>query len=174
MMRVWHTLTRQGVFDHAQEPARTTEMARSTDRKANRRGPAPSSDEARRRMQATRRRDTRAELDLRSRLHRMGLRYRVDQPILKGLRRRADVVFRRERVAVFVDGCFWHACPQHATWPKANSRWWRRKIEANVSRDRNTDERLSKAGWRVLRIWEHESPDTAAVRVRRALSSRRR
>jgi DNA mismatch endonuclease (patch repair protein) len=85
------------------------------------------------------------------------------------LRRRADVVFPRRRVAVFVDGCFWHGCPEHATSPKHNAEWWKEKLAANVRRDRDTDRRLSEAGWLVFRIWEHEDPRTAADRIERAL-----
>jgi DNA mismatch endonuclease (patch repair protein) len=74
-------------------------------------------------------------------------------------------VFRGPKVAVFVDGCFWHGCPAHATSPKANAEWWQAKLTANVERDRDTDRRLSKAGWTVVRIWEHEDPAVAAERV---------
>lgn len=122
-------------------------------------------------MQLTRRRDTPGELALRSALHAMGFRYRVDVT-LPGTRRRADVVFRAARLAVFVDGCFWHACPKHATWPRANADWWRAKICGNVTRDRDTDRRLRAAGWRVLRFWEHEDPYKAAVMVKRQLRGR--
>jgi DNA mismatch endonuclease, patch repair protein len=115
-------------------------------------------------MQNTKRRDTPAELALRSLLHRLGLRFRVEYP-LPGLRRRADVAFPRRKIAVFVDGCFWHGCPEHATWPRANAEWWRAKIEGNVARDRDTDARLLDAGWRVVRIWEHEAPPDGASRV---------
>jgi DNA mismatch endonuclease (patch repair protein) len=75
-------------------------------------------------------------------------------------------------VAVFVDGCFWHSCPEHASWPKANADWWRRKLEANVRRDRLTDAALTDAGWLVIRIWEHESPVEAADRIERAVRAR--
>ena len=75
-------------------------------------------------------------------------------------------------MAVFVDGCFWHGCPSHATWPKRNADWWRRKIEGNVARDADTDERLRREGWLVLRIWEHEDPDLAADRIEGAVRSR--
>ena len=98
--------------------------------------PSASSPEVRRRMQAVRRKDTELELRLRSALHRMGFRYRVDRSPLPEVRRRADLVFPTEHVAVFVDGCFWHACPIHATWPKANADWWREKLEANRARTR--------------------------------------
>src|SRR5262249_39617381 len=95
----------------------------------------PSSPAVRRRMQATPQRDTPCELALRSAVHRLGLRYRVDWRV-PGTRRRADLAFVNTRVLVFVDGCFWHGCPEHGTWPKANASWWRDKIEANQQRDR--------------------------------------
>lgn len=81
--------------------------------------------------------------------------------------------FSRVRLAVFVDGCFWHACPAHATWPSNNAAWWRSKLEANVARDRDTDDALKDAGWAVVRVWEHELADSAAARVIEAVKSRR-
>ena len=126
--------------------------------------PPPSSDEIKRRMQRQRRRDTGAELKLRSALHRAGLRYRVDYQ-LPGLRRRADVAFPSRRIAVFVDGCFWHGCPDHGTWPRQNAEWWRQKLEANRSRDRDTDRRLAELDWTVIRVWEHEPIPAAAARI---------
>lgn len=120
-------------------------------------------------MRATARRDTLPERRLRTVLHRRGLRYFVDRPPLAGMRRRADVVFPRARVAVFVDGCFWHGCPTHGTQPRANAEWWRDKLEGNKRRDRDTDRRLLEAGWRVVRVWEHEPPEQAAKRVISAL-----
>jgi DNA mismatch endonuclease (patch repair protein) len=116
-------------------------------------------------MQATPRRDTPCELALRSAAHALGLRFRVDWR-LPGTRRRADLAFVRARVAVFVDGCFWHGCPEHATWPKANAAWWRNKIETNMRRDRDTDAHLRASGWAVLRFWEHDE----AVRAARAIA----
>lgn len=103
----------------------------------------------------------------------MGLRYRVDRQVIPGLRRRADVVFVSARVAVFVDGCFWHQCPSHGNLPKANRTWWRAKLQRNVERDAETDARLKAAGWKVIRLWEHElrdDPDTAAHRVAEAVA----
>jgi DNA mismatch endonuclease, patch repair protein len=123
-------------------------------------------------MRRQRRRDTGAERALRSELHHRGFRFRVDYK-LPGLRRRADVAFPRQRVAVMVDGCFWHGCPEHGTWPKRNAEWWREKIEANRRRDRNTDGRLTEAGWVVVRAWEHEDALSAADRVADAVTRRR-
>lgn len=124
------------------------------------------------RMRRVRRKDTAAELAVRSELHARGLRYFVDRAVLPGRRRRADVVFPRAKVAVFVDGCFWHSCPQHATAPRSNAQWWVDKLRANVERDRRTDADLRAAGWTVIRIWEHESPSSAADRVESALARR--
>lgn len=127
--------------------------------------PAASSPAALRRMRSTRRRDTAAELALRRELYRRGLRYRVELAVLPGLRRRADIVFTRARVVVFVDGCFWHGCPIHATRPKANGGFWAEKLSANQARDRDTDRRLAAANWQVARVWEHEDVAAAADRI---------
>lgn len=124
----------------------------------------PSSVGARRTMVANRRVNTGPELRLRRRLHAAGLRYRIDAPLLFDRRRRADVVFPRQRIAVFVDGCFWHGCPEHYVAPKANAAFWRQKVEANRARDLDTDLRLKQLGWVVLRVWEHEDVDAALVR----------
>lgn len=115
-------------------------------------------------MQATRQRDTPGELALRRALRALGLRYRVEVS-LPGTRRRADVAFVGAKVAVFIDGCFWHGCPKHGTWPKANAAWWRSKIEGNRLRDRDTDSLLRRAGWKVLRFWEHADAARAARRI---------
>lgn len=123
-------------------------------------------------MRAQRERDTSIERRIRSELHRRGLRFRLHQRLLAGSRREADITFRAARVAVFVDGCFWHGCPQHGTWPKNNADFWRRKIEANVARDRDTDERLGADGWSVIRVWEHESPAEAAAAIDAIVRSR--
>lgn len=110
--------------------------------------------------------DTKPELAIRRLVHAAGLRYRVDAPLpVKGLRRRADMVFAGPKVAVFVDGCFWHSCPVHATKPKANAGWWAEKLAANVERDRDTDRVLGEMGWTVLRVWEHEVPEDAAEKI---------
>ncbi|MEW6319510.1 MAG: DNA mismatch endonuclease Vsr [Acidobacteriota bacterium] len=141
-------------------------------RKKKRTRPDPSSTGARRRMQATRRRDTPCELALRSWLHRLGMRFRVDWPV-PGTRRRADVALVASRVAIFVDGCFWHGCPIHGTWPKSNAEWWRRKLQTNVARDRDTDARLTALGWQVFRVWEHEDSAKAAMRLATSLKRRK-
>jgi DNA mismatch endonuclease (patch repair protein) len=122
-------------------------------------------DTTRRRMSRQRSRDTDPERALRSLLHRMGLRFRVHRRPVPGVRREADVVFVAARVAVFVDGCFWHRCPDHATSPRNNGAWWTAKLAANVARDADTDRRLAEAGWEVVRVWEHEDTAGAAERV---------
>lgn len=119
------------------------------------------------RMAAQRRWDTAPEIALRRELHCAGLRFRVDFPLPGIPRRRADVVFTRVRLAVFVDGCFWHDCPEHGTRPKSRAAWWEGKLRRNVERDRDTDTRLTEAGWTVLRCWEHEDMAQAAIEVRR-------
>lgn len=120
-------------------------------------------------MSAQRRRDTAPEVALRRALHARGLRYRVDAALPGMPRRRADILFSRVRVAVFVDGCFWHSCPQHATHPANNALWWAEKLRRNVERDRETDRHLAGQGWISVRIWEHESVETAVAMVERAL-----
>jgi len=127
-------------------------------------------------MRANRKRDTGPERALRSALFARGLRYRVDHPIraAEGVRPiRADVVFTAARLAVFVDGCFWHGCPDHGTRPTRNSHYWDAKLERNVDRDRRYDHLLAQAGWVVMRIWEHEDPEESAARVEEALAELR-
>src|SRR4051794_25952672 len=122
--------------------------------------PTASSPAALRRMQRQKRAGTKPELALRRLLHSRGMRYRVDAPLpIEGVRRRADLLFTKKRVAVFVDGCYWHACPIHGTRSISNGAWWADKLETNVQRDRDTDRLLQELGWAVVRIWEHE--DTA-------------
>lgn len=120
-------------------------------------------------MSRQRRRDTAPEMALRRELHRRGLRYRVDRPVIAGTRSRADLDFATARVAVFVDGCFWHGCPYHGTFPKNNAGWWREKLAANQLRDRTSDRLLTEAGWQVVRIWEHEPANAAADAVEAAV-----
>lgn len=133
----------------------------------------PQSPETSARLARVGRRDTAPEIELRRELHRRGLRFRVDRPVLPGSRRRPDIVFGPARVAVFVDGCFWHGCPDHASWPKTNAAFWREKIETNRRRDRDTDARLAAIGWQVIRVWEHEAAPTAADRIEAVVVARR-
>ncbi|HDR9495206.1 very short patch repair endonuclease [Burkholderia stabilis] len=130
----------------------------------------PPSAETSRRMAKVRQKATGAEVALRRELYRIGLRYRVDCEVLKKPRRVADIAFPGRRIAIFVDGCFWHGCPEHATWPKRNAEFWRQKIEANQQRDADTNERLRSLGWTVLRFWSHESPIDAAKVVANAVA----
>ncbi|MEW2179061.1 very short patch repair endonuclease [Streptomyces sp. NPDC005406] len=123
----------------------------------------------RRNMQAIRSRDTKPELLIRRLLHAQGLRYRVAARPLTDLRRTADIVFRPAKVAVFIDGCYWHGCPDHYVPPKTNSHYWSAKVLRNLTRDRDTDTRLREAGWTVLRFWEHESADDCALTITAAL-----
>lgn len=133
--------------------------------------PPPVSSEVRDRMRATLRQDTPAELALRSALHRRGLRFRV-QRVIAGLPRvRPDIVFVSARLVVFVDGCFWHRCPDHGTDPKANAEWWRAKLDRNAERDRQVAQQLEDLGWQVIRVWAHENPPEAADRVARIVRS---
>jgi len=119
-------------------------------------------------MQA--RKDTRPEMQLRRALHARGLRYRVGIAVPGLPRRTLDIAFPSLKLAVFVDGCFWHGCPEHATWPAANREWWEDKIRANSARDRATTAHLEAHGWSVVRVWEHESTESAAERVRSVLA----
>lgn len=117
-------------------------------------------------MESNRRADTTPELLLRSALHARGLRYRKDRLLeVAGRRVRPDVVFGPTRVAVFVDGCFWHRCPVHSTHPKANAEFWQAKFDRNVERDRADDAALNAGGWTVVRVWEHEDPVEAAKKL---------
>ena len=121
-------------------------------------------------MSTAKRRETAPELALRKVLHRRGLRYRVTYPVPGQRRRTIDVAFTRHRLAVFVDGCFWHGCPEHGTAPRQNSEWWQTKLAANEARDRDTDVVLASQGWRVLRAWEHEDPEKVADEIQRLLA----
>ena len=124
----------------------------------------PTSPTATKKMRSNRRVDTKPEIELRSALHRRGLRFRKDYPIRlpSGRTVHPDIVFTRKKVAVFVDGCFWHSCPRHGTTPKSNQDYWIPKLRQNVERDRATDSGLRAGGWRVVRIWEHVNVDEAA------------
>lgn len=125
----------------------------------------PSSPGVSARMSRQASKDTGVELAVRRLLHAGGLRYRVEYPVPGMPRRRIDVAFPRVKVAVLIDGCFWHGCPRHATQPKANAEWWRSKLDRNIARDRETTEHLVTQGWTVLRFWEHEAPEDVAARV---------
>lgn len=125
-----------------------------------------SSSAVSRRMARTRGKDNPRERELRSALHRQGLRFRIHYAAIPGTKRSIDIAFPKWRLAVFCDGCFWHGCPIHATTPKANREWWENKIAANKARDLDTDSRLTNDGWTVLRIWEHVSVDDATSLVR--------
>ena len=124
-------------------------------------------------MQANRGRDTAPELALRRAVHAAGLRYFVNRRPISTLRRTADLVFPTERVAVFLDGCFWHGCPLHHTKAKANAQFWAEKVRRNRERDEQTNELLTRAGWLVIRVWEHDDPAAAADRVRTLVLERR-
>lgn len=134
-------------------------------------GPVPRDEGTRRRLSAQRSTDTKPEMALRRLLHGRGMRYRVHHPV-PGTRRRMDLAFLGPKVAVFVDGCFWHACPEHGTAPANNAGWWEAKLATNVARDADTDRRLEEAGWAVVRIWEHVDPVEAADRVEAAVRAR--
>lgn len=125
-------------------------------------------------MQSNRGRDTSPELAVRHRLHALGFRYRVSIRPISNLRRTADIVFTRAKVAVFIDGCFWHGCAMHYQAPMKNGDFWRAKLLRNRERDTETDEQLRSHGWMPLRVWEHEvraDPDRVAAAVAAAVSS---
>lgn len=113
------------------------------------------------------------EMMVRKALHKKGMRYRVQYPVPGHPRRSIDIAFPRSKVAVFVDGCFWHGCASHRTIPVNNRAWWKEKIEGNQKRDRETDEHLHAIGWTVLRYWEHDSPEDITVEVVDVVSSRK-
>lgn len=133
-----------------------------------------SSPGVRRGMQANRGRDTKPEIAVRRLVHAAGLRYRVDVRPLPNLNRRADLVFTRAKVAVFIDGCFWHGCLLHHTVSKTNAEFWADKVRGNRERDIETDELLRQAGWTVVRAWEHEAPADVADQVCATVRARRR
>ncbi|MGH8897261.1 MAG: very short patch repair endonuclease [Egibacteraceae bacterium] len=136
--------------------------------------PAPSSPAVRASMRSNRRRDTAPERRLRSHLHALGYRFRVDFAIDAPARRvRPDLVFTRARVAVFVDGCFWHCCPEHGRRPIEHRSYWDAKLARNRDRDRQVNLALRDSGWTVIRIWEHEDPTEAGSRVIEVVNERR-
>ncbi|WP_405724795.1 very short patch repair endonuclease [Streptomyces sp. NBC_01537] len=118
-------------------------------------------------------RDTTPELAVRRLLHASGYRYRLHTRVPGMARRTVDISFGRLKIAVFLDGCFWHGCPQHATSPKTNAEWWRTKLNRNMARDQETTKHLIDAGWTVLRFWEHEAPDVVAARVAAVIAQAR-
>lgn len=125
-----------------------------------------TSDATRRSMQANKGRDTRPELAIRRLLHADGFRYRVNFRPVPGFRRTADIVFTRAKVAVFIDGCFWHGCPEHYQRPLANRDYWDVKVHHNRARDAETNSALADAGWAVLRFWEHEKAEAVVTRIK--------
>ncbi|MEV4293929.1 very short patch repair endonuclease [Microbispora rosea] len=137
------------------------------------RGSWASSEAVRASMRANRSRDTEPELALRRAVHALGLRYRVATRPLPELRRTADLVFTKAKVAVFMDGCFWHGCPEHHTIAVRHGDYWKQKVSRNRARDVDTDQRLAEAGWLPVRIWEHEDPSTAALKIQALVQARR-
>ena len=135
------------------------------------RHPGPSSVSVARRMARQSRRDTSPELAVRRMLHAAGLRYRVTYPVPGHRRRTIDIAFTARKIAVFIDGCFWHSCPDHATSPSANRAWWATKLEANRLRDVDTNQHLADLGWTVLRFWEHEDPTAVSSAIADAVES---
>jgi DNA (cytosine-5)-methyltransferase 1 len=127
--------------------------------------PYPTDDATRTRMQRQDRRDTTPEMRIRGLLEARGLEFEVDAKPEMGLQRNADIFFRQERVSIFVDGCFWHGCPEHARKTKSNTKWWAENIDKNRERDTHTRETLEASGWLVVRVWEHEDPRIAADRI---------
>jgi DNA mismatch endonuclease (patch repair protein) len=123
-------------------------------------------------MQANKGRDTKPELALRRAVHALGLRYRVSMRPLPTVRRTADLVFTRAKVAVFMDGCFWHGCPEHHTKSATNAAFWAEKVRRNRERDAETDRLFTEAGWLVMRFWEHEEPLKAALQVAEEVRAR--
>jgi DNA mismatch endonuclease (patch repair protein) len=162
--RAWAVVREQGLL----EP-----YARREPRLASASASWASSDAVRRVMQSNTGRDTRPERVLRSLVHGLGMRYRVSTRPVPGVRRTADLVFPAARVAVFVDGCFWHGCGEHYRRSTKNQAFWDEKIDSNRRRDRDTDQRLNAAGWEVVRVWEHEVGPEAALRVRDVVRARK-
>ena len=133
-----------------------------------------SSEAASIRMAKVRQKGTNIEINLRGALYAKGLRYRLQVPVLLKPRRIADIVFTKSKVVVFVDGCFWHGCPLHVTWPKENAHFWKSKVVTNRARDVDTDRRLREMGWAVLRVWGHETAVDAVNRIYKVLIARKR
>lgn len=129
--------------------------------------PKPTSATATKKMRSNRRVDTKPETKLRSSLHKRGFRFRKDYPVrlADGRTVHPDIVFTSKKVAIFVDGCFWHSCPRHGTVPKSNRGYWVPKLQQNIARDRIADENLSALGWRVIRVWEHSVLEEAVATI---------
>lgn len=143
-------------------------------RTVSRRGvPPASSPQVLRRMQRMPRKDTAPEMALRRAIRSRGIGYRVDCRPEPSLRRKADIVFKSARVAVFVDGCFWHSCPKHRSVPKQNAGWWQTKLSGVIARDQDTARRLRELGWHVIRIWEHDDPNEQANKIANMVRARR-
>ena len=134
--------------------------------------PPASSSQVSARMQKQKSFDTRIELELRRLLYHRGLRYRVHNQAVPGTRRKVDVAFPAARVAVFLDGCFWHGCPEHRNIPAANNQWWANKIAENRQRDADTDQRLREVDWLVVRVWEHQDLEEAAAEIEAVVRQR--
>jgi DNA mismatch endonuclease (patch repair protein) len=134
--------------------------------------PQPTSADVSKRMRRNRRTDSGPETRVRSELHRRGLRFRKQLPIRTSERVvRPDITFTRARLAVFIDGCFWHCCPEHGNQPRVNNAYWGPKLERNLARDRAVNRVLTDAGWTVLRAWEHENPSEVADQIEAALQA---
>ncbi|MET9811276.1 very short patch repair endonuclease [Streptomyces halstedii] len=133
----------------------------------------PSSPSVSARMSRQARRDTAPEVAVRKLLHASGYRYRLNERVPHMSRRTIDIAFTRAKVAVFLDGCFWHGCPDHATRPKSNAEWWRQKLDKNMARDAETTAHLVSEGWTVLRFWEHQPPTEVAAVVAQAVDRER-
>jgi len=127
--------------------------------------PPPSSEQVSQQMKRMPRKNSGPEVRLRRELHSRGLRFRVN---LRGLPGTPDIAFTRAKIAVFVDGCFWHRCPEHGVLPKANRDWWREKLDRNVERDRRKDGELEELGWLSIHVWEHDDPSTVADGIEQA------
>ena len=135
--------------------------------------PKPSSFAAKRRMEAAKPKDTLPEMKLRTALEQLGKDFEVDVKPIEDLQRKADILFREDKVAVFVDGCFWHGCPMHGTLAKANAEFWIDKIKRNKERDKDTNQRFEAAGWTVIRVWEHEDPIEASMKIAKIIERKR-
>lgn len=135
--------------------------------------PSPSSPAVTARLSKQARRDTSLERDVRRALHASGFRYRLQVPVPGRPRRTIDICFPGLKLAVFLDGCFWHGCPEHGTRPKSNAEWWRDKVATNRARDSDTTAHLENLGWRVLRFWEHDSPPVIATAIARGVDDLR-